>query len=344
MKYIVRAALVLAAAAGLSLACSKKGGLQKATAFPDSLNGKEVIAIVNQEDTIRGKDLQVLAYVSMAGPDSIKSKSFNRTLLDQLVDRSVFVHEAKASGVSAPVSVVDMMMKQFTANFNADLAKELSKQGLNPADFRKAIQRDLLIRAYVKDKIQPSITVSDADCKAFFDQHELDFAGTDSVCARHIILLASSADTDKDKTQKKQLIESIRARVLKGEKFEALAKMYSQDGSASRGGYLGCFARGQMVKEFEDVAFALKKGELSKVFQTQFGLHLVQCVDIKKPAPANYDLAKPRIEAMLKQQALGTELQNRLKRNRETAIIVRNYKYTEPKAAAKPEATKKNSG
>jgi hypothetical protein len=136
MKYIVRAALVLAAAAGLSLACSKKGGLQKATAFPDSLNGKEVIAIVNQEDTIRGKDLQVLAYVSMAGPDSIKSKSFNRTLLDQLVDRSVFVHEAKASGVSAPDSVVDMMMKQFTANFNADLAKELSKQGLNPADFR----------------------------------------------------------------------------------------------------------------------------------------------------------------------------------------------------------------
>lgn len=334
MKYIVRAALVIAAAAVLGLACSKKSKMQHATAFPDSLVGREVIAVVN-DDTLRGKDLQVLAYVSMAGPDSVKSRSFNNRLLDQLIDRSVFVHEAQAAGLSAPDSVVDMMMKQFTANFNADLAKELGKQGLGPADFRKAIQRDLLIRAYVKDKIQPSITVSDADCKAFFDQHEAEFAGVDSVCARHIILLASPADTDKDKTQRRQLLESIRARVLKGEKFERLAKMYGQDGTADRGGDLGCFAHNQMVKEFEDVAFSLKKGELSKVFETQFGLHLVQVTDKKPAAPPNFELAKPRIENMLRQQALGTELQNRLKRNREAAIIVRNYKYEEPKTEKK---------
>jgi parvulin-like peptidyl-prolyl isomerase len=330
MKYIVRVALVVSAAAVLGLACSKKNKLEHAKAFPDSLSSREVIAIVNG-DTIRGKDLQVLAYVSMAGPDSLKHRSFNTRLLDQLIDRSVFVHEAQAAGITAPDSVVDMMMKQFTANFNADLAKELGKQGLTPADFRKAIQRDLVIRAYVKDKIQPTITVSDADCKAFFDQNEQAFAGVDSVRARHIILLASPADTDKDKTQRSQLLESIRARVLKGEKFERLAKMYSQDGSADRGGDLGFFAHDQMVKEFSDVAFSLKKGELSPVFQTQFGLHLVQCMDKKPAAPPNYDLAKPRIENMLKQKALGTELQTRLKRNRDAAIIVRNYTYVEPK-------------
>jgi len=336
MKYVVRVALAISAAAVLGLACSKKNKLEDAKAFPDSLVGAEVIAIVN-EDTLRGKDLQVLAYVSMAGEDSIKSRSFNTRLLDQLIDRSVFVHEAQAAGVSAPDSVVDMMMKQFTSNFNADLTKELQKQGLTPADFRKAIQRDLLIRAYVKDKVQPSITVSDADCKAFFDQHEQSFAGVDSVRARHIILLASPADTDKDKAERQLLLESIRTRVTKGEKFERLAKMYSQDGTADRGGDLGFFARGQMVKEFEDVVFSLKKGELSPVFQTQFGLHLVQCMDKKPAAPPSYDLAKPRIEGMLKQQGLGNELQNRLKRNRDAAIIVRNYDYKEPKAEAKTE-------
>ncbi|HKW14027.1 MAG TPA: peptidylprolyl isomerase, partial [Candidatus Krumholzibacteria bacterium] len=187
--------------------------------------------------------------------------------------------------------------------------------------------------------IQPTITVSDADCKAFFDQHEAAFAGVDSVRARHIILLASPADTEADKAKRKQLLESIRTRVLKGEKFERIAKMYSQDGTADRGGDLGFFARGQMVKEFEDVAFSLKKGELSKVFETQFGMHLVQCLDKKPAAPPSYELAKPRIEGMLKQQALGTELQNRLKRNKETAIIVRNYKYDEPKAAATTKKT-----
>jgi len=338
MKYIVRAALVIAAAAVLGLACSKKNKLQHATAFPDSLAGNEVIAIVN-EDTIDTKDVQVLAYVSMAPVDSLTNRDFNGRLLNQLIDRSVFVHEAKAAGVTAPDSVVDMMMKQFTANFNADLAKELGKKGLGPADFRKAIERDLLIRAYVKDKIQPSITVTDADCQAFFDQNQDKFAGVDSLCARHIILLSSPADTEKDKIQRRQLLESIRTRAAKGEKFERLAKMYSQDGAADRGGDLGCFARGQMVKEFEDVAFDLKKGELSKVFETQFGLHLVQCVDKKAPAPPSFELAKPRIESYLRQQALGTELQNRLKRNRETAIIVRNYDYVEPKAAKEEKKT-----
>jgi parvulin-like peptidyl-prolyl isomerase len=101
--------------------------------------------------------------------------------------------------------------------------------------------------------------------------------------------------------------------------------MYSQDRSAQSGGDLGFFARGTMVKEFEDVAFSLKKGELSKVFETQFGLHLVQVTDKKAAAPPNYDNAKPRIESILRQRALGSELQNRLKRNREAAIIVRNY-------------------
>ena len=83
----------------------------------------------------------------------------------------------------------------------------------------------------------------------------------------------------------------------------------------------------------------IDKGEISKVFETQFGLHLVQCLDKKAPAPPNFELAKPRIESYLRQQALGTELQNRLKRNRETAIIVRNYDYVEPKAAKEEKKT-----
>jgi parvulin-like peptidyl-prolyl isomerase len=325
MKYFLRAALAIGAAAALGLACSKSHKLKMATAFPDSLVANEVLAIVNS-DTILSKDLQVLAYISMVSSDSLKSRKFNTMLLDQLIDRAVFVHEAKTAGLAAPDSVVDLLMKQFTASFSPDLAKQLEQQGLKPADFREAIQRDLMIRAYVKEKIEPTVTVSDADCQAFFEAHREEFAGVDSVHARHIILQSSTADSDEDKVKDQKLIDDIRRRATKGgEKFERLAQMYSEDGSAERGGDLGFFARGTMVKEFEDVVFSLKKGEISPVFRTQFGLHLVKVVDKKPSAPPNYELAKPRIEAMLKQQALGTDLQNRLKRNRETAIIVRNY-------------------
>jgi peptidyl-prolyl cis-trans isomerase C len=324
MKYVLRVVLVLGAAAVLGLACSKKNKLEKASAFPDSLVSGEVLVMVNG-DTIQSRDLQVLAFLSTMGADSLKSRSFNTMLLDQLIDRSVFVHEAKAAGLAAPDSVVDGLMQQFTQNFTGELAKQLESMGLKPVDFRKAIQRDLMIRAYVREKIEPTITVSDADCRAFFDEHEHEFAGVDSVRASHIILMYSPDADDKERADRKKLIESLRTRALKGENFAAMAKMYSQDNSAERGGDLGYFARGTMVKEFEDVAFGLKKGELSRVFETQFGLHLVKVTDKKPAAPPSYEVAKPRIETMLKQRALGTELQNRLKRNREAAIIVRNY-------------------
>jgi parvulin-like peptidyl-prolyl isomerase len=323
MKYFLRAALALVAAAVLGLACSKKK-LERAHAFPDSLLSDEVIAIVNG-DTIRGKDLQVLAYVSMTSPDSLKDRSFNHRLLDQLIDRAMFVREAKAAGLAAPDSVVDMLMQQFTAHFTTDLADELGKRGLKPLDFRKAIERDLMIRAYVREKIEAAITVSEADSRAYFDEHEVEYAGLDSVRASHIILLASTADKEEDKAKDRALIEKIRARIESGEKFERLAKMYSEDGTAQRGGDLGYFARGTMVKEFEDVAFSLDKGETSKVFETQFGLHIVRCTDKKAAAPPDFDLARPKIEETLRRQMLGSELQNRLKRNREAAIIVRNY-------------------
>jgi len=147
----------------------------------------------------------------------------------------------------------------------------------------------------------------------------------DSVRARHIIQLFDPSDTEKVKNDRSILMGKIRTRIINGEKFERLAQMYSQDGTAQRGGDLGYFARGTMVGDFEDVVFSLKKNEISPVFQTQFGLHIVQCLDKKPPAPANYDSAKPRIETMLRQRNLGTDLQNRLKRNRDAAIIVHNY-------------------
>jgi parvulin-like peptidyl-prolyl isomerase len=247
-------------------------------------------------------------------------------LLDQLIDRAVFVREAKAAGLAAPDSVVDKLMKQFTEHFTGELAGELGKRSLMPSDFRKAIERDLMIRAYVREKIEPSIVISEADSRAFFNEHEKEYVGLDSVRASHILLQTAPDDTEEKKAKDRKLMEDIVGQIKRGEnKFARLAMMYSQDNSAPRGGDLGFFARGTMVKDFEDVAFSLKKGQMSKIFETQFGLHLVLVTDRKAPAPPNYDEARPKIEALLRGRALGTELQNRLKRNRDAAIISRNY-------------------
>jgi parvulin-like peptidyl-prolyl isomerase len=76
--------------------------------------------------------------------------------------------------------------------------------------------------------------------------------------------------------EKESLAKEIAERIKKGESFSTLAEQYSIDGSRRRGGDLGTFTRGVMVKEFESAAFKLQKGEVSAPVKTQFGYHIIK--------------------------------------------------------------------
>lgn len=76
------------------------------------------------------------------------------------------------------------------------------------------------------------------------------------------------------KTEKE--VNKVLERIKKGEKFSSIAKDISTCPSKKRGGDLGTFGRGQMVKEFENAAFALDKGQISGIVKTQFGYHIIK--------------------------------------------------------------------
>ncbi len=102
---------------------------------------------------------------------------------------------------------------------------------------------------------------------------------TDQVRASHILLMydgsaRSSATRSKDEALSE--INALAARIAAGEEFGAVAQEVSDCPSGQRGGDLGSFGRGQMVKEFEETAFALGVGETSGVIETDFGYHLIQ--------------------------------------------------------------------
>ena len=90
------------------------------------------------------------------------------------------------------------------------------------------------------------------------------------------------SDSERSKKEARNKIESYRQRVLKGESMSALAKLYSDDpGSAKEGGCYRDIGRGVFVPEFEEVAFKLKPGEISEVFETQYGFHFIQLIERK---------------------------------------------------------------
>jgi peptidyl-prolyl cis-trans isomerase C len=115
--------------------------------------------------------------------------------------------------------------------------------------------------------------------------------------------------TEEKKVEARKKIKEVQEKVKKGEDFAELAKTYSEGPSAPRGGDLGLFGRGQMVKPFEDAAFSLKPNETSDIVETKFGYHLIKVVDKQPAKKIAYADVKDRINKHLKDQKLRTDRQ-----------------------------------
>ncbi len=120
--------------------------------------------------------------------------------------------------------------------------------------------------------------VSDAEVKQFYDENSAKFQGDEQRHASHILIGFGVSATEKDKAAAKEKASEILAQLKKNPKrFEELAAKNSQDpGSAEKGGDLGTFGRGAMVKPFEDVVFSMKVNQISDLVESEFGYHIIR--------------------------------------------------------------------
>lgn len=159
---------------------------------------------------------------------------------------------------------------------NAGLDKNiLVQQAITRATER--ILSDAMLEKIDQDN-QPTLQAIEAYAEASYKANPKRFEQAETVRARHILIRTAEPDA-------RAKIEVIAKELKAGASFEELAKTRSQDpGSASKGGDLGYFGRGRMVKPFEDTAFGLTQaGAVSEVFESPFGFHIMQLVD-RKPA------------------------------------------------------------
>ena len=134
------------------------------------------------------------------------------------------------------------------------------------------------VKAEIERKLIRGLEENEA--REYYDDNlDSEFA-LEEVKARHILLKVNPDDTDELREEKRQKLEGILAEAKEKNNFVELAKIHSEDaGNASRGGDLGFFGRGKMVKPFEDVAFNLEKNEISDIVETSFGFHIIQKSD-----------------------------------------------------------------
>jgi peptidyl-prolyl cis-trans isomerase D len=145
-----------------------------------------------------------------------------------------------------------------------------------------------------------TVTVSDDEVKKYYDENAAKFQGNEQRRASHILIAFGVSATPEQKQQAKAKAEEILAQIKKDpSKFEQLAVKNSQDpGSAVKGGDLGSFGHGVMVKPFEDAAFSMKVNEVSNLVESEFGYHIIKVTEISGQN-SDFNSLKPQIKGDL---------------------------------------------
>ena len=146
-------------------------------------------------------------------------------------------------------------------------------------------------------QLRREIEIPEEELTAYYDSHQEDYVREEQVRARHILLRVTP---DRPAEEAERALQDIRRRIEGGEDFAALAKEFSDDESNSgRGGNLGFFGRGRMVKAFEDAAFNASVGELVGPVKTDFGYHLIDVQDHREGGQQPFEQVRGAVRSRL---------------------------------------------
>lgn len=209
------------------------------------------------------------------------------------------------------VSVAEIKTKDFVDQVKIDPAEVKAYYEKHKDKLRNPEQVKIEFLLMSASALVPTVQVSDEEVKKFFDENAAKFQGNEQRRASHILIGFGASATADQKQAAKAKAEELLALVKKNPKsFEELAIKHSQDpGSASKGGDLGSFGRGAMVKAFEDAAFSMKENEISNLVESEFGYHIIKLTEITGER-ADFASLKPQIKGELifqKAQALFVE-------------------------------------
>lgn len=226
------------------------------------MNNNKVLAVVNGRE-VTGEDYNL--FINSLDPQLkayFSQNEFNQDIVNELVYQQLLYEEAIENGVDK----------------EEDFLKVLEKT------------KQSMLKTYSLGKLLSKVEVNDDEIKDFYDKNTNLFQKGESAKASHILV------EDEDKANE------IYEKIQNGEDFGKLAKEFSTCPSSQRGGDLGEFQKGQMVKEFEEAVFLNDIGTITKPVKTQFGYHIIKVDDKSDASTFSFEESKDKIYQELKRK------------------------------------------
>lgn len=257
-------------------------------------------------------------YASVLANNNLSPLMYEKRVRDELVSQQmneIFMPNAYSAAYSIAkvmrlneqqrvVSVATIPFQGLISQAHVDATAIKQYYDLNQKEFAVPEQARVEFVRFSVGNLVASTNVDSTEVAQYYKDHQAEFSSVEERQAAHILINVSAsapqAAQDAAKAKAEQVLAQVKATP---NKFAELAKQFSQDpGSAAKGGDLGFFSAGMMVKPFSDAAFALKAGEVSGLVKSDFGYHIIKLTAVKASRVLPFDEARETIANKLRQQ------------------------------------------
>ncbi len=231
-------------------------------------------------------------------------KQMREKFIENFITRTLLLQEADKRSITVSAEEADSKIAEFRKQLpdGMDLESTLKMGGMTLEKMREEVLFGLRMEKLLAREVKQDHTATDEEIKAYYNDNNQKFNKPETVHARHILIKTDPKDDEKTKSEKRSKIDELKKQLDNGADFAQLAKENSDCPSRTKGGDLGTFSRGRMVKAFEDAAFGQSVDEIGPVIETRFGFHIIQVLAHNQPRQQSLDEVKNKIAGTLERK------------------------------------------